>query len=72
MKQIVGQMSLESIVQTKSNCNGCDVEWCSMTCFKRRGYIYDRLHGFARNAEGKPHRIRLDSRECKIGVANFE
>lgn len=27
-------------------CMYCDVEWCSLVCFIRRGYIWDPLNRF--------------------------
>lgn len=45
IKQIAGQINLfeEKPVNEINECLGepcahCDVEWCSIACFKRRGY----------------------------------
>ena len=41
----------------------CDVAWCSLTCFLRRGYIVDKSTGkWARRADGKI--LRTKNREC--------
>ena len=41
----------------------CDVEWCSMVCFKRRGYIWDKTqHSWIYDKNGKA--LRTKNREC--------
>lgn len=41
----------------------CDVEWGSLTCFLRRGYVRDKSTGkWARRADGKI--MRLNKRDC--------
>lgn len=41
----------------------CDVEWCSMVCFKRRGYIWDaNAHSWVYGPDGIA--LRLKNREC--------
>lgn len=41
----------------------CDVDWCSLTCFYRRGYIIDKETGkWARGIDGKV--LRTQNREC--------
>ena len=47
-------------------CMYCDVEWCSIVCFIRRGYMWDRVHRFARDGDGKMLRKRMEARECKV------
>ena len=33
----------------------CDIEWCSIICFERRGQIYDRVHKeWLKDENGKP------------------
>lgn len=46
-------------------CMYCDVEWCSLACLIRRGYIWDRVIGFTRDENGKALRKNIDNRECK-------
>ena len=69
MKQIKGQIGLfdERTVNEENECLGepcmyCDVQWCSIKCFIRRGYIYDRVHRFARGRDGKPLRKNIENR----------
>ena len=41
----------------------CDVEWCSMICFLRRGYIWDKSqHSFVYDENGIA--CRTVKREC--------
>lgn len=41
----------------------CDCEWCSMVCFKRRGYIWDKTqHCFLHGEDGLA--LRTKKREC--------
>lgn len=47
-------------------CMYCDVEWCSIACFIRRGYMWDRVHRFARDGDRKMLRNRMENRECKV------
>lgn len=70
-----GQMSIfdilpEKQINKKNECLGepcmyCDVEWGSIICFMRRGYIWDRVNRFAKDDNGKPLRISREKRECK-------
>lgn len=42
----------------------CDCEWCSMVCFKRRGYIWDKAqHSFLHSKE-TGLALRTKKREC--------
>lgn len=76
MKQIEGQLSLSSFMQglkvKEENvglgepCETCDVEWCSIICFQRRGYVWDRVHRFARDDNGNKLRKPIHLRECKM------
>ena len=73
IKQIAGQINLfeEKPVNEKNECLGepcvhCDVEWCSIKCFIRRGYIWDKLNRFAKDSSGKPLRRDIEKRDCKI------
>lgn len=72
MKQIEGQIGLfdaKSINEKNESlgepCMHCDVEWCSIICFIRRGYMWDRIHRFVRGSDGKPLRKHLKDRTCK-------
>jgi hypothetical protein len=72
MKQIDGQIGLFDVkpVNEKNECLGepcahCDVEWCSVKCFIRCGYIRDMLYGFTKGSGGKPLRRNVESRVCK-------
>ena len=63
IKQIAGQINLfeEKPVNEINECLGepcahCDVEWCSIACFKRRGYQWDLLHRFVKGSDNKPLR----------------
>lgn len=41
----------------------CDCEWCSMVCFKRRGYIWDETqHSFLHGEDG--YALRTKKRAC--------
>lgn len=41
----------------------CECEWCSMECFMRRGYIWDKTqHSFLHGEDGKA--MRTKKREC--------
>lgn len=51
-------------------CASCDVEWCSIVCFERRGYMWDRARRFVKNADGKNLRKKLEDRECKVTYKN--
>ena len=72
MKQVAGQNGLFDKPLNEKNdslgepCAHCDIEWCSAKCFIRRGYMWDRLHGFIKDDEGKPLRKSLSNRICKI------
>ncbi len=69
-----GQMSVFDIlpkkqINEKNKCLGdpcmyCDVEWCSLQCFIRRGYLWDRAHGFARDSHGNVLKRSAGYREC--------
>lgn len=73
MKQIEGQIGLFDYkpVNKKNEslgepCSHCDVEWCSIMCFQRRGYMWDRIHRFVKDGDGKPLRKHLKDRICKV------
>ena len=54
--------SKKSILRTPCD-RYCDVEWCSMVCFKRRGYIWDKTqHSWVCGDNGKA--MRAKNREC--------
>ena len=60
MKQIDGQIGLFDVkpVNEKNECLGepcahCDVEWCSVKCFIRRGYIRRHALRFYKRQRGK-------------------
>ena len=79
MRQIEGQIGLFDTkpINEKNQCLGspcdiCDVEWCSVKCFKRRGYVWDRLHRFVKDSTGNPMRRGIDSRICKETRFDFE
>jgi len=71
-----GQISIFDIlpqkqINEKNECLGepcmyCEVEWCSLACFIRRGYIWDSMHGFAIDESGKRLRKSIENRECRI------
>lgn len=65
-QQVEGQISLfDFIPEQKTEICGyvCDVEWCSMVCFKRRGYIWDKkAHSWVYGSDGKA--LRTKTREC--------
>lgn len=72
IKQIAGQINLfeEKPVNEINECLGepcshCDVEWCSIACFKRRGYQWDLLHRFVKGSDNKPLRRNIEKRICK-------
>ncbi len=46
-------------------CIYCDVEWCSLTCFLKRGYIWDSVNRFVKGDNGKLLRKSMENRECK-------
>lgn len=46
-------------------CASCDVEWCSLVCFERRGYMWDRYNRFVKDENGNKLRKALKDRECK-------
>lgn len=73
MKQISGQIGLFDAkpVNEKNDglgepCEHCDVQWCSIKCFIRRGYIWDRLNRFAKDSDGKLLRRNIEQRDCTI------
>lgn len=73
IKQIIGQIGLfDTKPINKENdglgdpCEHCDVQWCSIKCFSRRGYIWDELNRFAKDSRGKPLRRDIEKRDCKI------
>ena len=60
MRQIPGQISFFDIKPKNEKneglggaCETCDVEWCSIKCFIRRGFMWDRVHRFAKDSSGK-------------------
>lgn len=72
MKQVAGQIGLFDAkpLNEKNECLGepcahCDIEWCAIECFIRRGYMWDRVHRFIKNGEGKQLRKSLSDRICK-------
>ena len=72
IKQIVGQIGLFDTkpVNVENECLGepcahCDVEWCSIACFKRRGYQWDSFHRFIKGSDNKPLRRNIEKRICK-------
>lgn len=72
IKQIVGQIGLFDTkpVNVENECLGepcahCDVEWCSIACFKRRGYQWDLLYRFVKGSDNKPLRRNIEKRICK-------
>lgn len=72
IKQIIGQIGLfdTNPINEENECLGepcahCDVEWCSITCFIRRGYIWDKVHRFVKDSDGKPLRKGIEQRNCK-------
>lgn len=47
------------------DCDKCDIEFGSITCFERRGYVYDRAHReWIRDESGNQLRSAIDKREC--------
>ncbi len=46
-------------------CIYCDVEWCSLVCFLRRGYMWDEVNRFTKGNNGKSLRKSVENRECK-------
>lgn len=49
----------------------CDVEWCSLICFERRGAIYDRVERkFCRDEHG--NLLKANHRTCSKGVYGSE
>ena len=70
-----GQMSIFDIMPPRKinehneglrgPCMYCDVEWGSITCFIRRGYIWDRVNRFAKDENGVKLRKSIENRECK-------
>lgn len=56
----------EKPVNAKNECLGepcayCDVEWCSIACFKRRGYEWDSFHRFIKGSDNKPLRRNIET-----------
>lgn len=70
-----GQMSIFDILPQKQineknkslgePCVYCDVEWCSLSCFIRRGYIWDKVNRFAKDENGMKLRKSIENRECR-------
>lgn len=57
----------EDIRQSIITCQDCDVEFGSLTCFERRGFMYDRAHReWIRNEAGQQLRTEYDKRACKL------
>ena len=46
-------------------CSYCEVEWCSLACFIKRGYIWDKVNRFAKDENGMKLRKSIENRECK-------
>lgn len=41
----------------------CECEWCSLMCFEKRGYLYNRAaHDWIMGADGKP--VIRDKKSC--------
>ena len=59
-----GQLELFKQYPLRMPCERhCDVEWCSMMCFKRRGYIWNKSqHSWVYDETGKA--LRTKNREC--------
>ena len=59
-----GQLELFEQYPLRTPCDRhCDCEWCSMVCFKRRGYIWDKTqHSWVYDQNGKA--LRTKNREC--------
>lgn len=73
IKQVAGQIGIFDTkpINVENECLGepcshCDVEWCSISCFLRRGYLWDKLHRFIKGSDGKPLRRNLEERKCKV------
>lgn len=50
-------------IRYRDECNSfCDVEWCSLTCFFRRGYIRDKNGKWLRDEKGNI--LRSNNRQC--------
>ena len=61
----------EKPVNAKNECLGepcayCDVEWCSIACFKRRGYEWDSFHRFIKGSDNKPLRRNIVKKQDLI------
>lgn len=58
-------------IQYRHECESlCDVEWCSLACFMRRGYI--RQNGkFLRNENNEFLRLK-ENRQCNWEVKNHD
>ena len=72
MRQIPGQISFFDVKPKNEKneglggaCETCDVEWCSIKCFIRRGFMWDRVHRFAKDESGNCLRKAIENRECK-------
>ncbi len=64
--------SSQKQINEKNECLGepcmyCDVEWCSIKCFLKRGYMWDKVHGFVRDEKGNARILNIENRECKKG-----
>ena len=46
-------------------CCSCDVVWCSIQCFIRRGYVWDKVNRFLKKENGEKIRKPLEFRKCK-------
>ena len=77
-----GQISIFDFLQQreinkKNECLGepcmyCDVEWCSLVCFIRRGYVWDPMNRFIKNEDGLRLRIPVEDRQCKEKFGEME
>lgn len=63
-QEIKGQINMFDAFPVRIPCNRpCNVEWCSMVCFKRRGYIWDKAaHSWVYGENGIA--LRTKAREC--------
>lgn len=76
-KQISGQLSIfdvnpvvngpyyEENKGLGTDCEQCECQWCSIRCFRKRGYVWDPFHRFMKHSDGTRFRKNIDNRECK-------
>ena len=57
------QLTIHDIYPVRTPCNRhCDVEWCSKTCFERRGHMWNYSgYGWLRDNEGN---LLIGRSEC--------